>query len=104
MKKFYKLGTNTLYPTYRSLTDDGFRKSLNIIKSEFPQLKIKKIKSGTKVLDWNNPEKWNIYNAYILVKNINKTIKFKENNLHLVGFSIPINKYIKINSKLSIQN
>ena len=95
MKKFYELGKNTLFPICRSLTGDGFRKSLKIIKSEFPELKIKKIRSGTKVFDWNIPAEWNIFDAYILDKNNNKIIDFKENNLHLVGYSIPINKYIK---------
>ncbi len=100
MKKFYELGKNTLYPICRSLTGDGFRKSLNIIKGEFPQLKIKKIKSGTKVFDWNIPEEWNVSGAHVLDKNNNKIIDFKENNLHLVGYSIPINKYIKKNELL----
>ena len=95
MKKFYELGKNTLFPICRSLTGDGFRKSLKIIKSEFPELKIKKIRSGTKVFDWNIPKEWNIFDAYVLDKNNNKIINFKENNLHLVGYSIPINKYIK---------
>ena len=95
MKKFYELGKNTLFPICRSLTGDGFRKSLKIIKSEFSELKIKKIRSGTKVFDWNIPKEWNIFDAYVLDKNNNKIINFKENNLHLVGYSIPINKYIK---------
>lgn len=95
MKKFYELGKNTLYPICRSLTGNGFRKSLRIIKSEFNELKIKKIKSGTRVFDWNIPEEWNISDAYVLDKNNNKIINFKENNLHLVGYSMPINKYVK---------
>ena len=95
MKKFYELCKNTLFPICRSLTGDGFRKSLKIIKSEFSELKIKKIRSGTKVFDWNIPKEWNIFDAYVLDKNNNKIINFKENNLHLVGYSIPINKYIK---------
>ena len=94
MKKFYELGKNTLYPICRSITGNGFRRSLRIVKNHFPQFKIKKIKSGTKVFDWNIPEEWNISDAYVIDKNGNKIINFKENNLHLVGYSIPINKYI----------
>ena len=96
MKKFYELGKNTLYPICRSLTGDGFRKSLNIIKSEFPQLKIKKIKSGTKVFDWNIPEEWNVSGAHVLDKNNNKIIDFKENNLHVIGYSTAIEKNLKL--------
>ena len=32
MKKFYELGKNTLYPICRSLTGNGNRKTLEIIK------------------------------------------------------------------------
>lgn len=95
MKKFYELGKNTLYPICRSLTGNGFRKSLRIIKSEFKELKIKKIKSGSRVFDWKIPEEWNISDAYVLDKNNNKIINFKKNNLHIVGYSMPINKYVK---------
>ena len=35
-------------------------KTLNLIKKEFPELKIKKVKSGTKVFDWNVPDEWNV--------------------------------------------
>ena len=45
MKKFYELGKKTLFPICRSLTGDGVRKTLKIIKSEFPNLVIKRIKS-----------------------------------------------------------
>jgi len=40
------------------------------------------------------PPEWNIQDAFVLDKNNKKIIDFKENNLHLVGYSIPINKYI----------
>jgi len=41
------------------------------------------------------PPEWNIKEAYILDKNNKKIINFKKNNLHLVGYSVPINKYFK---------
>jgi len=95
MKKFYELGKKTLFPICRSLTGDGVRKTLKIIKSEFPNLIIKRIKSGTKVFDWNIPEEWNISDAYVLDKNGDKIIDFKKHNLHVVGYSVPVNKFIK---------
>mgnify|MGYP003309179627 CR=1 FL=1 len=60
----------------------------------FPTLKIKKIKSGKKVFDWKVPEEWNVKDAYVLDKYGKKIVDFKKNNLHLVGYSIPIEKYI----------
>ena len=76
------------------MTGDGVRKTLNIIQKEFPKLKIKKFKSGTKVFDWNIPEEWNVTDAYVVDKYNNRIIDFKKNNLHLVGYSIPIKKNI----------
>ena len=60
----------------------------------FQNLKLKKIKSGKKVFDWIIPQEWNVSKAFILDKNNKKNIDFKNNNLHLMGYSIPINKYI----------
>ena len=94
MKKYYDIAKIKLFPITRSLTGDGVKKTLNIIQKEFPKLKIKKLKSGTKVFDWNIPEEWNVIDAYIIDKYNNKIIDFKKNNLHLVGYSIPINKNI----------
>tara|TARA_B100001057_G_scaffold489285_1_gene575265 strand:- start:1542 stop:2831 length:1290 start_codon:yes stop_codon:yes gene_type:complete len=95
MKKYYELGKKILFPITRSLTGNGVRKTLNIIKKEFPKLKIKKIKSGTKVFDWRVPEEWNISDAYIIDKYGDKIINFKESNLHVVGYSVPVNRIIK---------
>jgi aminopeptidase-like protein len=86
-----------LFPLTRSLTGQGVKKTLNIIKKEFPKLKIKKFKSGTKVFDWNIPEEWNVTDAYVVDKYNNRIIDFKKNNLHLVGYSIPIKKNISKN-------
>jgi len=90
MKKYYNIAKNNLYPICRSLTGKGIVKTLKIIQNEFPSLKIKKIKSGTKVFDWHIPSEWNITDAYVLDKNGLKIIDFKQHNLHIVGYSIPL--------------
>ena len=94
IKKYYNIAKTKLFPITRSLTGKGVKKTLNIIQKEFPKLKIKGFKSGTKVFDWNIPEEWNVTDAYITDKYNNKIVNFKKNNLHLVGYSIPINKEI----------
>jgi aminopeptidase-like protein len=94
IKKYYKIAKINLFPLNRSLTGAGVRKTLNIIKQEFPQLNIKKIKSGKKVFDWNVPPEWNVSEAFVIDKYNNKIIDFKKNNLHLVGYSTYIKKYI----------
>ena len=94
IKKYYNIAKTKLFPITRSLTGDGVKKTLNIIQKELPKLKIKKFKSGTKVFDWNIPEEWNVTDAYVIDKYNNRIIDFKKNNLHLVGYSIPIKKNI----------
>ena len=89
MRKLIKLGKK-LFPINRSLTGKGSLKTLKIIRSEIPNLKIKKFKSGKKVYDWKIPSEWNAYDAYVKDKRGRKIIDFKKNNLHLVGYSKPI--------------
>ena len=94
---YYNLGKKILFPICRSITGDGIKKTLLIIKKEFRNLKIYQIKSGTKVFDWKIPYEWNISEAYIKDINNKKIIDFKNNNLHVVGYSYPIKK--KVNKK-----
>ena len=101
VKKYYHLAKYKLFPICRSLTGNGVRKTLNIIKGEFPKLKIYKVESGAKVFDWRVPSEWNVKDAYVLDKNNKKLIDFKNNNLHLVGYSIPVNKFVKKKELLS---
>ena len=93
IKKFHQIAKLKLFPLNRSLTGKGVRKTLQVIKEEFPKLKIKNFKSGSKVFDWRIPAEWNISDAYVLDKHKKKIIDFKENNLHVVGYSTPVEKY-----------
>lgn len=96
-KKFYKIAKNELFNICRSITGDGVRKTLKIYKKKFPKLKIKSIRSGTKVFDWTVPSEWNIKDAYILDKNNKKIVNFRNNNLHIVSYSKPLNKLVSKN-------
>jgi aminopeptidase-like protein len=78
-----------LFPLNRSLSGDGVRKTLNILKRENKELKIHSIKSGTKVFDWEVPDEWNCKEAYIITPDGKKICDYNKNNLHLVQYSIP---------------
>ena len=93
MKEYLNLGKR-LFPICRSITGNGVRKTLIIIRDYLPKLKIFEVKSGTKVFDWKVPPEWNVKNAYVKDKYGKKIIDFKNNNLHLVGYSIPTKKLI----------
>jgi aminopeptidase-like protein len=79
-----------LFPINRSLTGNGVRETLNYIKELLPQLVIHEVPAGLKVLDWEVPAEWNITDAYIKDSLGKRVVDFKENNLHVVGYSRPI--------------
>ena len=83
-----------LFPICRSLTGKGTLKTLNYLKKINPEFKLVKFKTGQKVFDWAIPQEWNIEDAYIEHESGKKFASFKKNNLHIVGYSHPINKII----------
>ena len=80
-----------LFPINRSILGIGYRKSLKIIKKYIP-FKVIKFKSGKKVYDWKIPMEWKITDAYIISPEGKKIIDFKDNNLHVIGYSAPVKK------------
>ena len=92
-----------LFPINRSITGDGVRKTLRYIKNEIPKIKIKSVKSGSKCFDWKVPLEWKVNRAHISDLNNNILVDFKKNNLHLLGYSQPINKIVSFKSKLSFR-
>ena len=87
---------STLWPICRSITGDGVRETLNKIQSFLPGLKVHEVPTGTKCFDWEIPKEWNIKDAYILNPNGEKIIDFNVSNLHVVNYSIPVNKEIDL--------
>tara|TARA_B100000941_G_scaffold285383_1_gene257354 strand:+ start:4733 stop:5980 length:1248 start_codon:yes stop_codon:yes gene_type:complete len=83
-----------LYPICRSITGKGTEKTLKYFKKLNPEFRILNFKSGSKVFDWIVPKEWNIKNSYIEHESGKKFAEFKKINLHLVGYSIPINKWL----------
>ena len=85
-----------LFPINRSITGKGVDQTLAYIKKILPKLKINKISSGTKVFDWTVPKEWNVNEAYIKDMKGNDIVNFKKNNLHLMGYSAPIDKTLSL--------
>lgn len=85
-----------LFPICRSITGNGVRETLEIIKNDILPITLYEIPSGTKVFDWTIPKEWNICNAFVADESGNKIIDFKINNLHVVGYSVPIDTYVSL--------
>jgi aminopeptidase-like protein len=78
-----------LYPLCRSITGDGVRRTLEIIGESIP-LRVSEVPTGTRVFDWTVPEEWNIRDAYVADATGRRVIDFRQSNLHVVGYSVPV--------------
>ena len=85
-----------LFPINRSLTGEGLRETLQYLNKLLPEMKINAVKSGTKVFDWEVPDEWKINQAYIENESGERVVDFADNNLHIVGYSIPIDEWLDL--------
>ena len=87
-EEMYEL-ISRLYPICRSITGNGVRQSLAIMREYLP-LKVHEVPTGTAVFDWTIPNEWNIKDAYIKNGRGEKIVDFKNSNLHVLNYSIPV--------------
>lgn len=92
-KEIYALA-DRLFPINRSLTGDGVRETLSILKEIHPELKIVEVSTGTKVFDWTVPKEWNVEEAYIENEQGERIVDYSQYNLCLLGYSIPVDKWV----------
>ena len=79
-----------LFPICRSITGDGINQSFSIINEIHPEFKKISFKTGQAVFDWTIPEVWNIRNCFIEHESGQRFCSFHDSNLHVVGYSTPI--------------
>jgi len=85
-----------LLPIHRSITGDGARETLSYIRDQLSGLVIYGVPSGEVAFDWTVPDEWNIKNAYITDELGNKIVDFKENYLHVVGYSDAVDTWVNL--------
>ena len=83
-----------LFPICRSITGNGFRQSLGMIREILPEMEVTEVPSGTQVFDWIVPKEWNIRGGWIRRKSGETVVDFEDSNLHIVGYSLPIHTTI----------
>lgn len=101
-KQMYNLCANLL-PICRSITGNGVRETLRILSEVYgDKINICEIPSGTQIFDWVIPKEWNIKAAYIENSRGKRIIDFQNNNLHVVGYSLPVDKFVDLQELKSI--
>jgi aminopeptidase-like protein len=84
-----------LYPICRSITGDGVRQTLRILREYIP-LEVREIPTGARAFDWTVPKEWNIREAYIKNSRGETIVDFRWSNLHVLGYSVPVKMRVSL--------
>ena len=84
-----------LYPLCRSITGDGLRRTLEVLKRYAP-LQVNEVPTNTRVFDWTVPREWNIRDAWAKDPQGRKVIDFADSNLHVVSYSVPVHRVMPL--------
>lgn len=79
-----------LWPITRSLTGPGVRETLSILSRELDGLRQHRVASGSRAFDWTVPDEWTFRAAYIIGPDGSTVLNASENNLHVLGYSTPV--------------
>ena len=85
-----------LWYKQRNIVSDEYEEALKYISNIIP-LKIHEVSTGTKCWTWTIPEKWTVNEAWIEDLDGNRLLDFKDHPLHVISYSLPINKIISKN-------
>ena len=85
-----------LFPLCRSLTGEGTRATLRYLADRLPGLALREVASGTAAFDWTVPDEWNVEDAWIENDAGERVVDFRENNLHLMGYSEPVDEVLDL--------
>ena len=78
-----------LYPICRSITGQGVRDTLDVLARHIPVAR-QRVATGEQAFDWTVPQEWTIHGGYIKGPDGSTIVDFADNNLHVVGYSVPV--------------
>jgi aminopeptidase-like protein len=84
-----------LYPICRSITGDGVRRTLDILRRRIP-LEVIEVPTGTTAFDWRVPREWNVRGAWIEGPDGRRVVDFADHNLHLLNYSVPVRRRLSL--------
>ncbi len=85
-----------LFPIMRSISGPGIEESMNIFKNHMPGMEIHKTPSKTKVFDWEVPLEWHFNRGKLTGPNGELVCDSKISNLHVLNYSIPVDKKLTL--------
>lgn len=89
-----------IFPICRSLMGEGVRETLRVLDEYIADMgyhfNITEVPTDTQVYDWTVPKEWVIRNAYIEDEARNRIVDFKDNNLHVMGYSAPVDEWMDL--------
>ncbi len=84
-----------LFPICRSITGQGFRDSLNLLRQYIP-LEVKSVSSGTQVYDWEVPAEWVIREARLTGADGKTYASLEDSSLAVINCSAPVDNKISL--------
>lgn len=84
-----------LYPINRSITGDGVRETLRVLR-EYVPLTVHEVPSGTRIFDWTVPDEWEVRDAYIKNSRGERVVDWRSNNLHVMSYSQPVRRLLSL--------
>jgi aminopeptidase-like protein/aminoglycoside N3'-acetyltransferase len=82
-----------IVPLHRTLVSDGLDKALDIVGTYMPEnagYQLETYEPLKKVWTWYVPERYVVHEAYLETEDGKRIVDFKDNPLHLVSYSLPV--------------
>ena len=85
-----------LWPIHRSITGDGVRQTLAILREHLPGLVMHEVPSGQSAFDWVIPDEWSIQEARLTAPDGSVVADIQDCNLHVLGYSTAVNQVLPL--------